>query len=89
MHAVLGQYELFTDKNTTDHLAWTIIIIIYTLETLQKKSKYKRPFSMDCGERGSDARGVYPMHTGYLAHGNSKGAARGRIRHQNTDRRVE
>ena len=22
--AVLGQYELFTDRNTIDHLAWTI-----------------------------------------------------------------
>ena len=36
---------------------------------------------MDCKERGSHARGVYP--TVYLAHGNSKGEGRGRSRHKN------
>ena len=50
--------------------------------------KYTRPFSIDRRERGSHARGVYPYlwhlsHTGYLAHGNSKGEARGRHRHKN------
>ena len=24
LDAVLGQYELFTDRNTSEHLAWTI-----------------------------------------------------------------
>ena len=43
---------------------------------------------MDYRKRGSHARGVYP-DTVYLAHGKSKGEARGRIRHKNNARIVK
>ena len=41
---------------------------------------------MDYRERGSHKRAVYPSHTGYLAHGNSKGEARRRSRHENNSK---
>ena len=50
--AVLGQYELFTDQNTRDHLACSI-------------------------GNGDPMYGVC-THTGYLAHRNGTGEARGR-----------
>ena len=53
-----------------------------------KRPKYKRPFNIDYRERGSHARGVYVSHTGHLAHGNSKGEARGRSRHKNDNNGV-
>ena len=39
-------------------------------------------------EQGSHARGVYSMHTVYLAHENSKGEGTGRSRHKNIARGV-
>ena len=42
--------------------------------------------SMHCRERGSHERGV--SHARYLAHGNSKGVARGRRRHKNNSKIV-
>ena len=47
-----------------------------------KTPKCKTPFSIDCRERGSYARGVY------LTHGNSKGEERQRSRHKNHSNRV-
>ena len=54
---------------------------------LSKRTKYERPFSMDYRERGYHARGV--SHTGYLAHENNKGEARGRSRHKNHSKIVQ
>ena len=52
-----------------------------------KRPKYKGPFSIEYKERGSHARGVYDVsHTVYLAHGNSKGEARGRNKRKNNAR---
>ena len=56
---VLGQYELFTDQYTKDHLAQTI-------------------------GNGDPKHGVCI----YLAHGNSKGEARGRNMHKSNNKRV-
>ena len=58
LKSVVGQYELFTDQSTRDHLAWTIgngdIIIIYFNAVLfhaathdHNRPKYKGPFRMD------------------------------------------
>ena len=51
-----------------------------------RNKTYKGPANIDCREQGSHARGV--SHTGYLAHENSKGEARGRRRHKNNSKRV-
>ena len=57
-----------------------MVLALYGFITMRRK--YKGTSSMDYWERRSHARGVYPTQvTGHLAHGNSKGEARGRNRH--------
>ena len=58
--AVLGQYRLFTDRNTKDDLAWTT----------------------------GNGDPMYGMCIQRVAHGNSKGEARGRIRHKSNSKKL-
>ena len=61
-------------------LQLVVVIVVLVLNGfITIRRKYKGTLSMNCRKRGSYARGVY-LHTGYLAHRNSKSDARGRSR---------
>ena len=78
VQAVLVQYELFTEPNTRDHLAWTILLLLFALkqsfsmrQSMILKDQNTRDHSAwTIGNAGIPDTGCV-SHTGYLAHGNS------------------